>query len=46
MLAFMRVESQFYPQIGALYRYRVEAWAAAQRAERRSDQAEESVERQ
>jgi hypothetical protein len=25
------VESQFYPQIGALYGRRIEAWAAAQR---------------
>jgi hypothetical protein len=29
LLAFTNVESQFYPQIDALYRHRIEAWANA-----------------
>ena len=28
-----RVESEFYPQIGALYEQRIRAWAAAQQVE-------------
>ncbi len=40
MLRFViGVESQFYPQMGTLYRRRIEAWAAARRAEWRSGQS-------
>jgi hypothetical protein len=45
MLAFTRVESQFYPQIAVLYRRRIEAWAAARRAEQVIDRAREGGER-
>lgn len=44
MLAFTRVESQFYPQIGTLYRRRIKVWAAARRSERDLDRSAEDLE--
>ena len=39
MLRFVvAVESEFYPQLGTLYKRRIEAWAAVRRAALRSDQ--------
>ena len=38
------IESQFYPQIGSLYRQRIETWGAARRAEWVTDRAGEDLE--
>ena len=39
---FSSVTSQFYPQIGALYRKRIEAWTAERRKEHGHDEADSS----
>jgi hypothetical protein len=39
---FSSVTSQFYPQIGALYRQRIEAWTAGRRTEHGYDEADSS----
>jgi hypothetical protein len=39
---FSSVTSQFYPQIGALYRQRIEAWTAERRTEHGYDEADSS----
>jgi hypothetical protein len=45
MLAFIRVQSQFYPQIDELYERRIEAWADVRRAAWSANQAQEAVKR-
>jgi hypothetical protein len=44
MLDFTRVESEFYPAIGILYRRRIEAWAATRQAEQVIDRTREGRE--
>jgi hypothetical protein len=41
--SFSSVTSQFYPQIGALYRQRIEAWTAERRREHGRDEADSSA---
>jgi hypothetical protein len=45
MLAFVNVDSQFYPQIDELYRRRIEAWADVRRAARSLNQAKAVLDR-
>ena len=44
MLAFTRVESQYYRQIGTLYHRRIEAWAEVRQAGQVIDRAREDHE--
>ena len=43
MLAFTKVESEFYPQVGTLYRHRIRVWAAARQAEQGIERADDHL---